>query len=344
MTDAIDVLDAMEDMDETAATSKCCSRQVSGASRASRQTSHDDDQLPSRRTCSQQPSDGGGYCQESLRDCHAQSKITPNTSISSISTAATVEHILPVILLDWDDTLCPTTWLKEDCAVDWREPLDQVLKPGRRRDIILGLLGAHIARVHEFMLASSKIGHIVIVTLAEKSWVDVSIRNWMPTLEQTLRDCKVEIVYAQDFLSDDDTAFFDKQDENVWIEAKSRAMQWALRKLEQPWNNCVSIGDSWYEIDGMVHAREALVKSGVFFAGQCHTSTLKLMEGPTVQELTAELQVAQTWLPYMANRTADFDGEIGSPLDDELQQLHTQITGALAPGLSWANFIPKNPC
>jgi len=352
MTGSFDMLDEVEGMDETAATSRCCSRQRSCSSQPSHQTSHGDDYLPSRRP--RQRSRGAGSRQSSrgssvnrsvvVEESHedsdaAQSKIHPSNSISSISTAATVEHISPVILLDWDDTLCPTTWLKEDCGADWLTPLADELQPGRRRDVILGLLDSHIARVKEFLTASSKIGHVVLVTLAKKTWVDVSTKNWMPALAQTLRDCKVEIVYAQDFVSDDDAKFFDEQDDDVWTQAKARAMQWALRKHDQPWGNCICIGDSMYEIDGIVQAREELVKSGVLLDGQCLTSTLKLMDEPSVEELTAELELAQTWLPFLADRVADFHGEIEAPEDDELQQLHTQITGVVDTNLSWEKLV-----
>jgi hypothetical protein len=259
-----------------------------------------------------------------------------------MSTAATIEENLPAILIDWDDTLCPTTWLKEDCEAAWGTPLTESMKPGPRRDVILGLMDHHVARLKEFLLQASKIGHIVIVTLGKKPWVEVSIQNWMPALAQTMRDCRVEVVYAQDFVSDEDAMQPDECDESVWISAKARAMETALLELQeagQTWSSCISIGDSIYEIHGMLQAREALMKSGYDFADQYHTSTLKLLEEPTVEELTAELELLQTWLPFLVRRSADFHGEIESPDDDELQELHAQITGKKDPNLSWNNLV-----
>merc|ERR1719367_2539109 len=60
------------------------------------------------------------------------------------------EKMHTTLVLDWDDTLFPTTWVREDCKLDWRMSLDEQVRRGQRLDAIKALLEKHLIRCTEF--------------------------------------------------------------------------------------------------------------------------------------------------------------------------------------------------
>merc|ERR1719210_3135413 len=81
------------------------------------------------------------------------------------------EKMHTTLVLDWDDTLFPTTWVREDCKLDWRYSLEEQLRPGQRLEAIKALLEKHLVRVAEFFSEAEPLANIFIVTLARRPWV-----------------------------------------------------------------------------------------------------------------------------------------------------------------------------
>lgn len=65
--------------------------------------------------------------------------------------------------------------------------------------------------------------------------------------------------------------------------------------------------------------------------------TLKLLSEPTVEEITAELALLSSWLPFMVTAEDGFDVELETTEDDEaLNEMHYFFTGEDKHDLSWA--------
>jgi hypothetical protein len=86
--------------------------------------------------------------------------------------ARALRGVQTLVLFDWDDTLCPSTWAKSvgygSCEVEL---------PSHR-----AMLAQVAAAAKAALQAAEGLGKVVIVTNAEDGWVDLSCRRWMPSL------------------------------------------------------------------------------------------------------------------------------------------------------------------
>lgn len=270
------------------------------------------------------------------------------------------------LILDWDDTIFPTTWVRDDCGMNWRLPLEEQLEvEGRRRPIIQGLLAKLLERAEIFFREATQLANCFIVTLARRPWVDISMENFLPGLRNIIETHNLKIIYAQEYVSDAMSAEYANGDafrpaeevEQFWIRVKAEAISKELEevhtKQKASWKNIISFGDSNFERYGTMAAGKDYMRKeteggmviatgstaeGISKDGQVRklrTKTLKMLSDPTVEEMTAELTLLTRWLPHMVRQDSGFDLEIDNTDDDEkLRSLHKHITGEEAK-LSW---------
>jgi hypothetical protein len=124
-----------------------------------------------------------------------------------------------IFILDWDDTLCPTTWIRSilkshmadikewcedelDLEPEWRDAVpgwfSQPLPDEPMvRDWIDELQDAIIATI----VAAQAYGVVCIVTNALYGWVDKTVKKWLPKLRPFIfghgAQAPIKIVYAQ---------------------------------------------------------------------------------------------------------------------------------------------------
>merc|ERR1719276_251671 len=70
------------------------------------------------------------------------------------------------LLLDWDDTIFPTTWVREDCGMNWKLSLDAQLDVGPRKVLIEGLLAKLADAADQFVKQAVGGTNIFVVTLS----------------------------------------------------------------------------------------------------------------------------------------------------------------------------------
>ena len=177
-----------------------------------------------------------------------------------------------LIVLDYDDTLFPTTQFCEDgystqlmCrgAKLTAKCQQQVLEV---EDEALRLLG----------LAQQN-GSVVLLTNAEPRWLELSSHYYMPRLERQLQASGLSIVYGRDWQSHAPTQ------PGMW---KQLAFESELQKLrntigQEAEIRLVSIGDSTFE-------RNAAEKAGKQ-DGNVQVKTIKLVDLPNPSMLRQEL-------------------------------------------------------
>lgn len=325
-------------------------------------------------------SSGEGFEEASIEDTHLQPRVSntigsPDNLFTAKfegapsrrnSQAAYAEKNHTALILDWDDTIFPTTWVRDDCGMNWRLPLDQQLElEGRRRPIIQGLLAKLLDRAELFFREATQLANCFIVTLARRPWVDASMENFLPSLSRIISIYNLKVIYAQEYVTEALSEGFSGGDgfraseevEQFWIRVKAEAIGKELedfhRKQRVSWKNIISFGDSNFERYGTMAAGEDYMRKetegGMIFTtgstaegiskdGQLRklrTKTLKMLSGPTVEEMTAELTLLTRWLPHMVKQDSGFDIEIDNTDDDvKLRALHKHITGEDAR-LSW---------
>eukprot|EP00416_Gambierdiscus_australes_P021112 CAMPEP_0171061762 /NCGR_PEP_ID=MMETSP0766_2-20121228/4648_1 /TAXON_ID=439317 /ORGANISM="Gambierdiscus australes, Strain CAWD 149" /LENGTH=436 /DNA_ID=CAMNT_0011517489 /DNA_START=3 /DNA_END=1313 /DNA_ORIENTATION=- len=274
------------------------------------------------------------------------------------------EKLHTYLLLDWDDTIFPTTWVRRDCGMNWRLSLDAQLEPGPRMTLISTLLDKLLERAVEFFEEAVQHANIFIVTLARRPWVEVSLQNFLPKLGETLHKMNLKVIYAQEYVDENmaqelmqDTFQSMEESKCFWTRVKREAIARELedihRRNDASWKNILSLGDSDFERYGTICAGEEymrremkgsqVLRTGVTPDGYAHTSegvsmdghlkrlrtkTVKMLSEPTIEELTAELALLKSWLPHMVQKDSGFDIELDCTDDNErLRDLHRQVTG-----------------
>lgn len=268
------------------------------------------------------------------------------------------------LLLDWDDTVFPTTWVRNDCGMNWKLALEDQLEAGPRKSLIKDLLENFLTVVESFMDEAVQNANVFIVTLARRPWVEISTTNFLPGLGKKLRDHDVKVIYAQEYVTDKDIQDYQRDEfqstdetKDFWTKVKSEAISKEVgiyhEKLNMSWKNLISLGDSDFERYGTIAAGEEYIRKateggsvlatgatseGVSKDGsvkKLRTKTVKMLSEPTIEELTAELVLLKRWLPYMIRQDSGFDIVLDSTEDDvQLRNLHKQITGE-DEDLSW---------
>merc|ERR1719379_703038 len=96
-----------------------------------------------------------------------------SASIRRNSQLAFAEKMNTALILDWDDTIFPTTWVREDCGMNLRHTLDRQsqLAPDLRV-LIKQLLQKLLDRHEEFLSSAVVLSNVFIVTLARRPWVE----------------------------------------------------------------------------------------------------------------------------------------------------------------------------
>jgi len=224
----------------------------------------------------------------------------------------------------------------------------------------------------ELLNLADKLGKVTLVTLARPPWVTDSCRNFYPGMDNLLAELKVKIVYAQDGAIVDHAALRMMPDEEVelfWGKLKGQAIAKELKSFYsryegQSWKNVISIGDSNFERLGTLSATEAYMRErGILPAkaerGPNHltgeaevgghlfkvrTKTFKMVDQPTIEELTVEVDLCRQWLPLMVNLDEGFDIDLSSLDDmDEIQRIEERLHGPTVRYVSESeNLSPRS--
>jgi len=218
-----------------------------------------------------------------------------------------------IIIFDWDDTLCPSTWCRRNVRFDHKGKLLGKVSTENAK-----ALADLTQQVIPLLKAAQTLGQVVLVTNARRPWVDTSCKNFMPAVQAHLKG--IEIIYAMELLAENERADF-ACNPGLLTESKARAMKAAVSQFysaypNQRWKNIISIGDALYEHDAIRQvARDRPSTRGLKPAKKCRTKTVKLIEGPTLMGLNVQLNIIESWLQKLIQ--SDDDVDIDFSADEE---------------------------
>merc|ERR1719352_1282807 len=156
----------------------------------------------------------------------------------------------------------------------------------------------------------------------------------MPSVAPLLAKLKCSIVYARakfDQGSDDakrnPKLFEYNYNQNIPQMWKEHAFEGEITRFysrysQQSWKNIISIGDQVCE-----HNAVKLVTSNRpadMKRKKCRVKTIKLLEDPTIEDLTAQLHVVYQWLTGIVMYDGDLDVDLGED-DDVIFELHQRL-------------------
>jgi hypothetical protein len=167
------------------------------------------------------------------------------------------------------------------------------------------------------------VGHVAIVTLAKRPWVNFTAHNYLLGVdwEAEFKELSIPILYAREQLGDHQRQqALEEEGVDHFVRSKTLAMAKAMRKFKRVARsspsgpvrnfNLISVGDSPIEAEA---AREVAWSMD----GDNPCKTVKLREEPsTVDELSSQLRELTAWIQSMAYLTEDFDMTLEEATED----------------------------
>lgn len=214
------------------------------------------------------------------------------------------------IVFDWDDTILPSSQVHPRCFVDTAGRLTSKLTPAIQRE-----LRELCEQAVALFKTAKECGDIVIVTHAQRPWVEMSCKHFLPQLWAIVKD--IRVLYASEVSEQHPMAATNMVKEGAStpeevtrherVQTKASAMKVALASFysqypHQSWKNIVSIGDAVYEHDAIRQVVSQRVSTKT-----CRTKCLKLVERPAVETLAIELGLLRMWMPKIVEANADVD-------------------------------------
>lgn len=277
-----------------------------------------------------------------------------------VSTGSQSEFFKPeqtMIIFDWDDTLCPSSWIRENKRVlSFFRPapnVEKIQKPLRELQ----------ANGEALLKLAMKLGTVIIVTNAMEPWVETSCRNFLPGLMPLVSE--LPVIYArsiyemqacdpsgssasgrasagqrgaalpglyaangQNRLGTHNMRMaqqrFDEMAPQRWKEVafQQEITGFYSRYAHQSWKNVISVGDSIFERDAV----RKVVLQRPNSKKKCRTKTLKMFDDPEIEELVRQVKVVHEVLSMMVQ----YDGELDIEIDEEDLHAGSSLTEKIA--------------
>jgi len=198
-------------------------------------------------------------------------------------------------IFDWDDTVLPSTWVQRQGL---RLDAASVVTPSQREAL------AEVAAIAGRTLqAARQRGTVVLVTNAERGWIELSCQKFLPTLAPMLEN--VKLVSAR----------------TTYEHSKCKAPQsWKLHAFEaeitsffgaevlsdaSKRKNIFSLGDS-------IHEREALLRVAASVPG-CSSKSLKFVERPDIRQICKQHELITNAFGQIVDHEGHLDLSIQCP-------------------------------
>jgi len=176
-----------------------------------------------------------------------------------------------VMIFDWDDTVLPSSWVQEQGL---RLDDESYLSEWQEAELTeMATIASETLRV------AKRLGTVVLVTNAERGWIELSCQKFMPSLAASLEG--VNLLSAR--------TTYERPDVASPFEWKLRAFESELDRIfgdvmgseasseTYGRKNIISLGDSAHEREALIHATSQIPN--------CRTKSLKFVERPDIEQL-----------------------------------------------------------
>lgn len=216
-------------------------------------------------------------------------------SESSASSSNNFSKEATLFVLDWDDTLLPSTWIRSQGL-----RLDDNSKVSTWQHEQLATVAPLVI---ETLQLAKQCGTVVLVTAAERGWIELSCRKFLPSVMPILENLR--IVSAR-------TAYegFRNPSPFDW---KMRAFETEIARVygvgalddDSTRKNILSFGDG-------AHEREAVLRTTAG-ARSCRTKSLKFVDHPSLGQLIQQHELIIGSFDNIVQHDADMDLLLNCP-------------------------------
>lgn len=198
-----------------------------------------------------------------------------------------------LLVVDWDNTVLPTTWLQAVCGLGANEP---PLCASPLDAAALAALATLDGVAAEFMRVATERGTLVIVTNAEDRYVAATAAAFLPRTAAVLALMGVYVMSARDWYAP------------LFPAAVAEWKMRAFRDVVSGWRAChngalpsqlVSVGDSTYE--------RAAAHALAHTAGVRNVKTIKVGDALSADDLASALACVVAQLDGVLARCGDVD-------------------------------------
>lgn len=202
-----------------------------------------------------------------------------------------------LIILDYDDSLLPTSWLLEWNA-QFLHDSSAAVNPEQQRANIKQFrqeLQDLEQRVGDFLVRALQLGPVVLVTNAESGWVELSCHKYFPRVTKLLPH--VKIVSARTTFE----SLFPGRPGEWKLQAFRNILQYNISPEHGVETNVISVGDSLYEREAVHIAARELVWGSVLI------KSIQLMSRPAAAELGSQLAILNGCIHEVVEHNSHLD-------------------------------------
>lgn len=232
-------------------------------------------------------------------DTKVKNMSTSPTSISDyIPSSSSLPLTNTLILLDWDDTLLPSSWLIQN-GVNSQHITPSTKLPS---SIIHACHEQLDSMVHNFLVEVMKYGTPMIITSANKEWVELSCQLFLPHTFSLLSS--IEIISARSQYA----TVYPTSSHRWKIEVFHEILfpSFTVKETMHEYQHVLSIGDGNGEREAL-HTMKSL--SADFYA-----KSIKFLTQPTFQQLQSQLKLMTKHLKEFCLQNNDLDLKISKEM------------------------------
>lgn len=206
-----------------------------------------------------------------------------------LSTCSSSPLVDTFFIFDWDDTLFPTTWLQQHGLFSCEMALtfEQQVQLEKMAQCVQSTLQQ-----------ATQMGKVVVITNAERGWIERSCTKFMPSLVECLRSIDIISARAEHEFSSRSPAEWKRLAFELEIECFYDMSQ------AGEYRNIISVGDSQHEVDALNSVANSFPK--------CFGKSIKLLELPSIEQLMHQHEFLLTCLLDVAEHNGALDVEIGA--------------------------------
>jgi hypothetical protein len=197
---------------------------------------------------------------------------------------------LTLIIFDWDDTLLPSSWLLQHdlkIAANSRLPTDEEKLELRNVS----------RRVIKTLRRAKRLGTVMIITNAEKGWVELTCRHFMPEVAPLLEGVKIISARSR----------FEPSWPSLPIQWKRNAFRFEIsayfemhsgHMVADHRENVISIGDSLHEREALIRATESR---------HCWKKSIKFLDQPSPDQMVKQHELLSLCLSTLVEYVDNVD-------------------------------------
>lgn len=227
------------------------------------------------------------FLDERLTESDASTDLASDAGVSDKEQVLATETVL--YLVDWDDTILPTSWLGRQGLLNGSAASEQQLSQ----------LTAIAEAAWATLEAAASFGKVVVVTNAGEGWVQHSCLRFLPALVPMLE--RLSIVSAR--------AAFEPLGIQCPTEWKFRAFEAEMEGVtdmlaDGQHFSIIAIGDSAQEHEAMLRVAQKLPG--------CYAKSLRFAERPTPEQLVEQHALVAGTLAEVLAHAGDLDIEVST--------------------------------